>query len=199
MRRIAVAKSSAFLPDAPLKLAQQKTSDELPTSHYYKWLLPMLESALAGSEVWAISMMLDCEWDDSPAEERFLALNIEASRRGVTVERIFVIKREHLARIARNKGVKAHLDNASSTLKPLVVERETLESREPRLLEEIGDGLIAFDRRVALIDVSSSHGIRGHVTMNQAEVARLRQIFDSLHVHARDLGTVTAAGQIRRV
>lgn len=172
------------------KLAQQKTSNELPTGDYYNWLLPIIRSTQPGSRIWAISMMMGAEWDESPPEETFLELNLDAARRGVLVERIFVAPRELIPKLSHYRAIKAQMDNAGRFMKPLVVEREYLESRDPQLLQQLGDGLMAFDTRVAMIDIESPEGIRGYVTMNQGEIVRLRQRFDNLRVHARDLNEV---------
>ena len=164
---------------------------KLATGDYYNWLLPILESAASGSHIWAISMMLDAEWDDSPAEQTFLRLNIEAAKRGVFVERIFVVSRSDIPKLSSNLAIKTQLDNADKFLRPLLVEREYLETHDPQLLKQVGDGLIAFDARVALIDASSPQGsIRGYVTMNQAEISRLRRMYDNLRVHARNLAEI---------
>jgi len=173
-----------------LKLAQQKTSELLTTSNYYNWLLPKIEEATIGSEIWAISMMLDFEWDDSPSEERFLRLNMEAARRGVRLERIFVVSSNDLSKMATNPGVMAHMKENTKAINALVVSRELLENREPSLLKEINDGMIAFDRRVALIDTSSPDGIRGYLTTNATEIDKLRKTYENLRTYARDMKTV---------
>ena len=175
------------------KLAHEKKSEELPTSEYYRWLLPMLQNAVPGSRVWALSMMMDCEWDDTPAEEQFLKLNIEATKRKVILERIFVVRKTDFPLIALNKGVKAHLDNTSEFLIPWIVAREDLEVRDPGLLEKLGDGFIAFDMNVGLIDINSAAGIRGEVTMNPADLNRLRENFENLRINARPLDQVATS------
>lgn len=131
--------------------------------------------------------MLDVEWDDSPAEENFLRLNLDAVKRGVFLERIFVVKHADISMLLTNKAVKAQVDNAGKFLTPLIVEREYLETHDPQLIGQVGAGLSAFDRRVALIDSQTPDGLRGYVTMNPGEIARLRRIYENLRVHARDL------------
>jgi len=143
----------------------------------------MLEQANAGSHIWAISLMLDCEWNESPYEERFLALNLDAVGKGVEVQRLFVVEKDKVPQFLTNKGVRAHIDNKVDNLKAFVIVKERLKESDPDLLTEIGDGFIAFDDRVALVDKSSGSGIRGYVTMNAVEIAQLKKIFEQLKIH----------------
>ena len=180
-------------------LAHQKTSGELATGDYYNWLLPILESTPSGSHIWAVSMMYDAEWDDSPAEEAFLRLNLDAARRGTFLERIFVVKRSSISELSSNKAIMAQVNTTGEFLKPLLVEREYLENRDPQLLKQLGDGMIGFDSRVALIDVFSPEGVvRGYVTMNQAEITRLRRMFDNLRVYSRSMRDSLSATLVRQ-
>jgi hypothetical protein len=173
------------------RLAHDKRSEELATSDYYNWLLPILESTSHGSSVWAVSMMFAAEWDDSPAESEFLRLTLDAVERGVSIERVFVAPKADIASMSRNPAVRAQLEKAGAFMKPLIAEREVLESRDPRLLKRLGDGMIGFDNRVAMVDVFSSDGqVRGYVTMNDGEISRLRLDFERLKVHAKRLNEV---------
>jgi hypothetical protein len=169
------------------KLAEEKVTDELSTGEYYAWLNPMLETAPAGSTIWAISMMLTTEWDESHEEEAFLAQNIAAANRGVIVDRIFVVPRAKIPGLKRHRGVRAHIDDKSGNLHPMIVEREHLESRGGSLLSSLGDGIIAFGNRVVLVDIDRPGGIRGRVSMNANHVASWRRKFDLLRTYARPL------------
>jgi len=86
-----------------------------------------------------------------------------------------------------NKGVQAHIDKVGTHFKPLLVFKESLAKSDPQLLKEVGDGFIAFDERVALVDMSTPDGMRGYVTMNTGEIHRLKRIFEQLRVHGREL------------
>jgi hypothetical protein len=171
------------------KLAYEKTSDDLASGEYYAWLLPKIDALGRGDEIWAVSMMLDSEWDDSVSEQRFLDANINAARRGVTVNRIFVVPEAIIPELAANKGIRAHLARVRGVgLNGFIVRREFLQQRDPRLLQQLGEGLIAFGARVAVIDATSPEGlIRGRVTMNSTEIAVLRRMFDALRSHADEL------------
>ncbi|MEU4517352.1 hypothetical protein AB0F52_01385 [Amycolatopsis sp. NPDC024027] len=171
------------------KLANEKTSDDLASGEYYAWLLPRIEQVGRGEEIWAVSMMLDSEWDDSPSEQRFLESNINAAKRGAVVNRIFVVSEQAIPGLRENKGIRAHLVRTrGGGLNGFIVHREFLQLRDPGLLRQLGEGLIAFGARVAVIDATSSEGlIRGRVTMNPTEIAALRRMFDALRSHANEL------------
>lgn len=168
------------------KLSAEKRSDELDTGEYFNWLFPFLESAKPGSRIWAISMMLTIEWETSQEEDDFLALNLDAASRKVLVERIFVVPEGSAAEFRANKYIKAQLDAANDYLHPLYVTREYLARRDPRLLEQLGEGIIAVDSRVVLVDISSPQGFRGVVTMNADDIRLWERRFNNLRVYARD-------------
>lgn len=176
-----------------LRLATEKASDELPAGEYYSWLLPMLDKAPTGGHIWAVSMMLDSEWDGSAAEEKFLRANIDASERGVRVERVFVVPRASVTTIHGHPAVQAHW-NEEGNFEPYFVEQESLKARDPELLDALGSGFIAFDDRVALVDGEEGGQIRGKVTMNRQEMAKLGRMFANLKNHAtQELPCVVAA------
>jgi hypothetical protein len=89
----------------------EKTSHELSTGVYYQWLLPALAEAGRGHKIHALSMMMNCEWDDSPVERRFIESNIQAARRGVLIDRIFVMPAAVLAEASRNPAILCHFSN----------------------------------------------------------------------------------------
>lgn len=170
------------------RVAATKSSGELPTAQFYEWLLPTIAAAPSGSEVWAISVLPSCEYDGSPEEETFLRLNIEASQRGVSIRRAFVIPETALDTWQSNRGIVAHRDNGSETMQARAITRRHLEDAAPELIRAIGDGLIAFDARVAQLDVIATDGsIRGRVTTSAPEIAQLREVFERLWRCSRPL------------
>ncbi len=177
------------------QLAIQKRTRTLFRSEYYQWLLPMFDQAESGSEIWAISRMLTCEWDDSPEEQQFLELNVKAARRGVSVERIIVCSAA-VWRDAQQLSAIERQVNAGKNFVICFADSDDIARRDSTLLGRIGDGLIAFDRRVALVDEHSENGeARGFVWMNPNEILRLRSTYEQLRVLAhvvrpRSRGTI---------
>jgi hypothetical protein len=181
------------LGDALQKLeymSQHQKSSELSNSEYYKWLLGELEKAGVGNEIWAVSMMMECEWDDSPDEEQFLEKNINAVKNGVVLKRIFVVKGSDASLLNTNKGIVAHKklkEEFPDRVDVRVVVRERLSERDPKLLRELADGFIAFDRRFALIDKNVSDGMRGMVTANPTEITGFNERFQGLRTSSVEL------------
>jgi hypothetical protein len=169
------------------RLAFQKRSDTLATGEYYNWLLAIIKDTQPGSEIWAVSMMLSCEWDDTAPENHFLDYNLDAAKRGVTIRRVFVVPEAMIVDLPNCRPVAAQIDPANK-IDALLVAREYLEEKEKQLLANLGDGLIAFDQRVILIDEHSKDGTaRGYVTINPGEIATRRYFFESLLPHAEKL------------
>jgi len=172
------------------RLADSKTSDELATEDFYQWLLPRVEQAASGSKIWAVSMLLDCEWDGSAVEDSFLKENLLAAERGVTIQRVFIVKADPDNLWLQNRGIQAHYAKRSAHLQAKVVTREYL-LRHSSLLKGLGDGLIAFDLRVLQMDISTPDGsIRGRVTMDPAEITRVHGLFVGLWQLAREISEV---------
>lgn len=170
------------------RLAHDMRSDELPTSEYYSWLLPALDEVQPGQSVNAISCMFEAEWDDSPAERQFIESNIAAAKRGVRVERIFLMNPDQLPDAVSLPPVACHINGTSENLIGFFVDRSKLENDESQLLEDIGDGLILLNDRVALVDEFIEGGnVRGVVTMNPTELRLLKRIFGRLKIHAEPL------------
>ena len=176
--------------DELLRLATQKSSDELSTGAYYRWLLPMIDNAPSGSAIKALSLMLQCEWDESQAEESFIEANRRAAIRGVAISRIFVMPRTLLPEACENPSVRSHLrDEEPANLRGYFVDLDWLKQHDEPLASKLGDGFIAFEQQqVALIDLHSVDGsIRGFVTKLPAELAKIRDVHAELAIHAREL------------
>lgn len=172
------------------KLAHDKRSDELNTGEYFKWLFKFLSDTKRGARIWAISMNLEIEWNKSQEEDTFLELNLEAAKRKVTVERIFVIKEKSVQELMNNIYIKSQLDATGEYFIPLFVTKEHLEEVDKKLLDSLGQGIIAVDRQVVLIDIASEDGFRGVVTMNPIEIDTWVKRYEQLRVYASDINGI---------
>ena len=165
------------------KLKNNKRSEELASSEYYEWLLPILNNIGTGQSIKAVSCMFDTEWDDSPAEQKFIQGNVNAGKRGATVERIFIMKNDILDEALKIPAVSHHTVEEKETyqLNGFYADREKIERKEPKLIDDIGHGFILFNRTVALIDKFDEGGqVRGVVTMNEYDIRALEKIFSRL-------------------
>lgn len=172
-----------------LYLANEKRSEVLATTRYYEWLLPMLGKTSNGQKVYALSMMRDAEWDDSVPEREFIKLMKEAAARGVEIKRVFVMNKGLLEDVLKNEAISSHQPQEQPIdLRGYYVEVDELKKADAQLFEQLGDGFIVFDDRVALVDMFSESGAaRGYVTMNGAGIAHLKDVFNRLMILAREL------------
>ena len=138
------------------KLAFLGETPELSAGAYYDFLVPLIDDAAPGSEIWALSTMMTIEWTDDPFEREFLRANLDAAERGVRIERIFVVPESNVLTFRENPAVAAQI--AKRNLSTLYVVRERLAISDRRLLGQIGPGIIAFDDELVLVDRHSEEG-----------------------------------------
>jgi hypothetical protein len=172
--------------DELVRLATEKSSGELSSGEYYRWLLPMIGRAPTGSTIYAVSLMMSCEWDDSPSERLFIKANLDAAKRGVNVERIFIMPAAMLPAALQMPAVESHTEEAKpKRLKGYYVPLERLQQADAPLAARVQDGFIAFGDRAALIDRHSVDGsARGVVTLLPGQVAQLHEMHEELLMHA---------------
>lgn len=176
------------------QLKIQKCSDELSTSEYYCWLFPILENIQKEDSIKAVSCMLTAEWDNSNTEKIFIQCNLDAAKKGATVERIFIMKNcllhSALKIDAVNKHTKEQQNNTN--LKGFFVDRDKLD-HEFQLLQSIQDGFIIFESinsKVAVIEsYSEGTNIRGKVTMNENIIRELEYSFATLKMLSSELSS----------
>jgi hypothetical protein len=174
------------------RLAGQKQSQELATGEYYRWLYEMLNNEPKGGEIWAVSTMNPLEWNESEPERKFVEYNKEAAARGVSISRVFIVDQERCGDLETNPSTAWHFQEAGP-IHPYIVVRERLQATDSGLLREIGDGFIAFDQRVAMIDVFTTDGsARGFVTMNPQKLRKLRLNFERLLTHGASPAPATS-------
>ena len=175
------------------KLKIEKCSDELPTSEYYGWLLPILGNVQKHDSIKAVSCMFKAEWDDSTPERRFIQGNLDAAKKGVTVERIFVMGYSILSEALKIDAVNKHTKEQKNLTKlnGFFVDKEKLDGNdEYELLKSIGDGFIIFkfnNSTVAVIEFSEGTNVRGIVTMNENIIRDLEESFGRLKMISSDL------------
>lgn len=172
-----------------VRLRNEKNSGELGTGEYYRWLLPRLARTSRGDQVHALSLMMSCEWDDSNEERRFIENNVSAAKRGVQIDRIFVMPRELLPEAYDNPAVRQHFrDQGPALLRGHFVDAVRLQRTDRGLAARLGSGFIAFDDRVALVDLHTEDGsARGMVTTAAPRLRELDLIFEQLLVLSEPL------------
>lgn len=162
-----------------------KKSKFLETDFYYDMLFTYLKDAIEkpkGRKIWAVSLMLSIEWDDSEWERQFLELNLEAVKKGVFLERVFIVKKAELNNLLNIHAILKQFElsktNHNMTLR--VAKMEDLE--RTRLLKEVGCGFIAFDDSKIMIDVldEKSNLMRGYLDVNSEVIEEKKKVFNRL-------------------
>lgn len=169
------------------KMKNDKRSEELVSSEYYEWLLPILIGVGKGGTIQAVSCMHAAEWDDSPAEEIFIQENINAGRKGASVERIFLMKSELLKEALSNHAVNNHSQEKREEygLVGYFADVDKVAKMETGLIDDIGHGFIIVNSSVALVDKFDSEGqVRGIVTMNEYDIQKYERTFKRLKLYS---------------
>lgn len=164
-----------------LPLGLKPAPASLSTLDYYQRLFACLE--LAQKRICAISLMSEPEWTDSVLERRFFELTLEAAGRGVEIHRIFVMTDQIRRRaVSSMSAVRAHCEGKGpATLRGFVVPPEKIQA------ERVGDGFIAFDDDIVLVDAFENGEPRGKISKNSDDIARLLSLHRQLRLHSEEL------------
>jgi len=169
-------------------LAHELTSELLPPSHYYEWLVHMLDGVSKGTRVRAVTTMLESEWDDSAPERKFLDANVRAAKRGATVQRLFIIPADRVDEFQQREVARIHSQRKLPKLTGLVLTREALIALDDDLVNRLGEGFIVFGERAALIDVTvPPNQARGQITVSQPRIGALVRAFEQATLHSEPI------------
>jgi len=172
-------------------LIKKGITNTLESEVYYMYLFAMLNGAT--NRIWAASIMGEEEWVDTPEEEEFLRLNINASKRKVLVERIFIIEKKLVKKMLSNKLIQEQIDKRTDYFKTYIIAREELNDHKPNLLTDIGSGFLAFDDFAVASDVFQDSFIRGILTLDEETIKRNNRIFTNLRDFAKPLDKIVSA------
>jgi len=181
-----------IITDAVLKLENllhNKETEELTSSMYYDWIFKVFDRTSKGDSIKAVSIMDSLEWDENdPNEVKFFEANVSAAKRGVKLERIFVMNKELLNSALENTFIKAQEKNNTNKINGYFADKELIHKTDKGLLKNIGYGFIIVNDKVVLIDVFSEDGIaRGMVVMKETVVKSFITTFDRLKNSSTDL------------
>ena len=152
---------------------------------YYIWLMEMMQSCSQDERIRAISTVEEWAWTELPADIGYFNENLNAAKRGVKVERIFISSRERLRDKRNREVIDKHTRHSKEGLTAYIVWREELAVRDSALLHEVGEGLVLFGNRVAIIDTAvPPNETQGIVTMNSEQIKRCQRLFERLKLHA---------------
>lgn len=168
-----------------LGVDSQSRTEDLDSGKFYKILDKYFSETKKGSKMWIISTMMENEWNEDPAERRFIQSNFDAANRGVMIERIFIFNQKDAKKYKTNPYIKRYL--ASNKIITKFVDLETLEQQKPKLLDIIQNGWIGIDDYALLVDLPSDGTSRGYVTLNRLEIKKAKKCFDELQEMAQNL------------
>ncbi len=161
-----------------LSVDNQSRTEDLDSGKFYKILDKYFTETKSGSKMWIISTMMENEWNESPAERKFIQSNFDAADRGVDLTRIFLFAKEHAKEYKTNPYIQRYL--ASNKIKTLFVDLNELTEKNPKLLDIIKSGWIGIDNSALLVDLPSDGSSRGYVTLNKLEIKKAKECFDKM-------------------
>ncbi len=161
-----------------LSMDEQSKTEDLDSGKFYRILDKFFRETQKGSEMWITSTMMDNEWNEDPAERKFIQSNFDAVDRGVKMHRIFLFEREKAEEYKKNKYIQRYL--SSNKITTSFVDLNELRENYPELLKVIKEGWIGIDEYALLVDLPSDGTSRGYVTMNKQEIKKAKACFEKL-------------------
>lgn len=165
-----------------LSMDSQSRTEDLDSGKFYKILDKYFSETKKGSKMWIISTMMENEWNEDPAERKFIQSNFDAADRGVEIERIFLFNRENASLFKENSYIRRYL--SSNKIISKYVDLEQLKESNPKLLDIIKNGWIGIDDYALLVDLPSDGTSRGYVTLNKLEIKKAKECFSKLQAMA---------------
>ncbi len=170
--------SSLISDGGYLSVDEQSKTEDLDSGKFYRILDKFFSETKKGSEMWITSTMMDNEWNEDPAERKFIQSNFDAVNRGVKMERIFIFNRNRVKEYIKNQYIQRYL--SSNKIITNFVDLDELKKNYPELLQIIKEGWIGIDDYALLVDLPSDGTSRGYVTMNKLEIKKAKECFKEL-------------------
>lgn len=171
-----------------LSMDSQSRTEDLDSGKFYKILDKFFSETKSGSKMWITSTMMENEWNESPAEKKFIQSNFDAANRGVEIERIFLFNQQDAESFQDNPYIQQYL--SSDKIKTNFVDLTELKEAHPKLLDIIKNGWIGIDNYALLVDLPSDGTSRGYVTFNKQEIKNAKTCFEKLHAMAQPLKNI---------
>ena len=161
-----------------LSFDEQSKTEDLDSGKFYRILDKFFNETKSGSEMWIISTMMDNEWNEDPAERKFIQSNFDVVDRGVKMERIFLFSKKNIEKYKKNPYIQRYL--ACNKITTNFVDLDFIQEEHPELLKVVKEGWIGIDEYALLVDLPSDGTSRGYVTMNKKEIAKAKDCFKKL-------------------
>lgn len=170
--------SSLISDGGYLAFDEQSKTEDLDSGKFYRILDKFFAETKSNSEMWIISTMMDNEWNEDPAERKFIQSNFDAADRGIKMHRIFIFSASNIEKYKNNKYIQRYL--ASNKITTSFVDIDELRKNHKELIKIIKDGWIGIDDYALLVDLPSDGTSRGYVTMNKLEIKKAKECFEKL-------------------
>lgn len=177
--------SSLISDGGYLSMDSQSRTEDLDSGKFYKILDKYFTETKKGSKMWIISTMMENEWNEEPAERKFIQSNFDAAERGVEINRIFIFNKKDAKKFKTNPYIKRYL--ASNKIISEFVDLEELKTTNPKIMDIVKNGWIGIDDYALLVDLPSDGSSRGYVTLNKMEIKKAKDCFKKLKTKAQPL------------
>ena len=154
----------------------------LDAARYFHEIIDTMNCAPPGTQVYAVNTIDELRWIEDPREVNFLRANLEALRRGVTINRIFVLSRTQFFTGDPRRRVEILKQQAGhQKLMLWIVWKETLAGHDLRFRD-----WVAFDKpsHVMFIDygdpIDHTRVSHGEMIVNQVDIATFLSDFSIL-------------------
>lgn len=170
-----------------IEFDKNKRTPPLGIGKFYKAINQCFERLTKEDYLWCASTMLEDEWTEDAQEMKFRLINLEAANRGVSIERIFLFRKDQIKEFKENKTLKIYMQ---SNIKTLFVDYEEIQKSKPELLKTIENGWDGINQDILIVDLPEGNSKRGYLSKNKREVTKAYECFQELKKHARDLKEV---------
>lgn len=170
-----------------VKLDKNKRSQNLDTGKFYRVLTTLFKKLTKESSMFCTSTMMDDEWTDDPLEMLFRVVNFDAVNRGAKVERIFICDTKNFSPFKNNKTLEILMQ---TKMKMLIVDYNEIKEKDPKLLENVGNGWNLMNKEIMTIDLTSGGAQRGYVSINKNDLNEAYDCFQKLKKYSKDLREV---------
>lgn len=170
-----------------IEFNKEQRSDHLETGKFYRVITNYFKTLNKESYMWCASIMLEDEWTEEPLEMNFRVNNLEAANRGANLERIFIFSKSKIKEFKENKTLKIYMQ---SNIKTMFVDYDKIKTKEPELLNIVGNGWDGIDKDTLLVDLPNENEKRGYISRNKEEVKNAYDCFQRLKKYAKNLKEV---------
>jgi len=146
----------------------------------YDWLYSCIENTDNNDKVMAISFCNDNEWNNNKEEIEWTNMNIDALRRGLKMQRIFVYPDNKKEIVLNNKLISKFIDYKKDNLELLFISKSKTKEVLKDRINEIIPGILTFNNDIAFIDVIDDEDNRGYTIFEKEKIRKYYEIYDIL-------------------